>query len=135
MANGHCQEALPTSLPGPGPGEYNPQVQYSKQSRRTAFFPLEQRFKERPQDCHDEEEDDVMHDFGKGRSKKSYNSNSLKKDRFKPMHQDYRPVRSEQIYGIVSESNDGLTAKNSPKRVMGKLLKLNSKRGTEGDNL
>lgn len=76
-----------------------------------------------------------MPDFGKSRSKKNYNTNSLKKERFKPMHQDYQPVRSEQICGIVSESNDGITSKNSPKRSMGKLLKLNSKRGTEGDNL
>lgn len=29
----------------PGPGEYDPKVQCSKQSRRIAFFPLEQRFK------------------------------------------------------------------------------------------
>lgn len=71
-----------------------------------------------------------MHDFEKSRSKKSYNANSLKKERFKPIHQDYQPVRSEQICGIVSESSDAVTGKNSTKRAMGKLLKLNSKRGT-----
>jgi hypothetical protein len=93
MTNSRCQEGLTAN--SPGPGEYNPQVQYSKQSRRIAFFPLEQRFKERSAlDGQEEAEGEGLHDFGRSRSKKSYNANSLKKERFKPIHQDYQPVRS-----------------------------------------
>lgn len=45
-------------------------------------------------------------EFSKSRLKKGYNPSSLKKERFKPMHQNYEPVKSSQICGILSENTD-----------------------------
>lgn len=49
------------------------------------------------------------------------------------MHQNYPPVRSEQICGILTDSKEPQRTGASPKRHIGKLLKLNSKRGTEAE--
>lgn len=51
------------------------------------------------------------------------------------MHQNYEPVKSSQICGILSENTEVIDNKErkSNKKYFGKILKLNSKRGTDGD--
>lgn len=51
------------------------------------------------------------------------------------MHQRYDPVKSEQIYGILSEKNETLIDKSRKSyKKHGKLLKINSKRAFDGND-
>lgn len=99
-------------LSNPGPGDYNPQDEVSKRTRGTAFFPQEERFKEKSLEQPVEMCDEELLKLSRTQSKKMPSSGNLKKDRFKPIHKAYDPVKSEQICGILSEKGEDCEKEN-----------------------